>query len=177
MKASAVCELVAQLETLGTTVWLDGGWGIDALLGHQTRPHHDLDLIVRIDDVPRLLDACRLSGFAVRDGAPPHAFVLRDALGRELDVHTVAFHTDGTATHRIDSGNDWVFPSDSFSGTGMVGGVRVMCLSAAAQVLCHAQGYRPTDKDFRDMAALAKAFGVELPPALRRAGPAHGGIE
>jgi hypothetical protein len=27
----------------GITVWLDGGWGVDALLGRQTRPHSDLD--------------------------------------------------------------------------------------------------------------------------------------
>ena len=27
-------------------VWLMGGWGIDALLGRQTRRHHDLDVLV-----------------------------------------------------------------------------------------------------------------------------------
>ena len=32
-------------------VWLDGGWGIDALVGEQTRPHADLDIAVTHDDV------------------------------------------------------------------------------------------------------------------------------
>ena len=27
-------------------VWLMGGWGVDALLGRQARPHHDLDVLV-----------------------------------------------------------------------------------------------------------------------------------
>ena len=25
---------------------LDGGWGVDALIGHQTRPHEDIDVAV-----------------------------------------------------------------------------------------------------------------------------------
>ncbi len=34
----------------GIRVWLTGGWGIDALLGEQARPHKDLDLILLIDN-------------------------------------------------------------------------------------------------------------------------------
>ena len=44
----------------------------------------------------------------------------------------------------------------------------VRCLSPATQVLCHAHGYVPTEKDFRDMELLAERFGVELPQQLRR---------
>jgi lincosamide nucleotidyltransferase A/C/D/E len=32
------------LSTNSIQVWLLGGWGIDALLGQQTRPHKDIDL-------------------------------------------------------------------------------------------------------------------------------------
>jgi hypothetical protein len=35
-------------------------------------------------------------------------------------------------------------------------------------VLCHAQGYVPTEKDLRDMELLQARFGVELPLHLRR---------
>jgi hypothetical protein len=42
----------------------------------------------------------------------------------------------------------------------------VSCLSATAQVLCHAHGYAPTEKDFRDMGLLEECLGVELPPQL-----------
>jgi lincosamide nucleotidyltransferase A/C/D/E len=141
------------------------------LLGRETRRHHDLDIIVRVSDVPRLLDVCQPAGFVVREGAPPDAFVLVDPSGVELDVHTVTFHPDGTATHRMDNGNDWVFSADAFTGIGTVDGARVACLSPQTQVLCHAQGYSPTEKDFSDMELLAQAFGVELPPLLQRARP------
>jgi hypothetical protein len=64
-----------------------------------------------------------------------------------------------------------VFSADAFTGIGTVDGARVACLSPQTQVLCHAQGYSPTEKDFSDMELLAQAFGVELPPLLQRARP------
>ena len=39
-------------EREGLAFWIDGGWGVDALLGEQTRPHSDLDLAVKLDDLP-----------------------------------------------------------------------------------------------------------------------------
>jgi hypothetical protein len=55
-----------------------------------------------------------------------------------------------------------------FSGRGLVGRKAVWCLSPTTQVLGHAHGYVPVEKDFRDMELLAERFGVELPPRLRR---------
>jgi lincosamide nucleotidyltransferase A/C/D/E len=48
-----------------------------------------------------------------------------------------------------------------------VHGTAVRCLTAEAQVLCHADGYTPTDKDRTDMALLRERFGVALPPHLK----------
>jgi len=48
-----------------------------------------------------------------------------------------------------------------------VNGRAVRCLSPAAQVLGHAHGYVPTEKDLRDMDLLRQRFGVELPSHLR----------
>lgn len=168
MDASTVRQLVAQLQDAGIAVWLDGGWGIDALLGRETRPHHDLDVIVRVSDVPKLLDLCQSAGFSLREGLPPHAFVLANPLGQELDVHAVTFRPDGTAVHRMDDGNDWLFQPEAFTGNGAINGAPVMCLSPDAQVICHEQGYTPTEKDFADMEALQQAFKVQLPLSLQR---------
>ena len=41
MRAEDVVELYALLLEQGVQVWVDGGWGIDALLTEQTRPHKD----------------------------------------------------------------------------------------------------------------------------------------
>jgi len=54
MTADDVLEIIRSLERSLIGIWLDGGWGVDALLGEETRPHDDLDLVVREVDVPHL---------------------------------------------------------------------------------------------------------------------------
>jgi hypothetical protein len=39
LDASDVVVVLDQLERAGLVVWLDGGWGVDALLGYRGRPH------------------------------------------------------------------------------------------------------------------------------------------
>jgi hypothetical protein len=39
-----VVDVLERLDRAGVPVWLDGGWGVDALVGRQTRAHRDLDL-------------------------------------------------------------------------------------------------------------------------------------
>jgi len=46
MRSAAVVAFCRRLRALGIEIWLDGGWGVDALLGEQTRPHEDLDIVV-----------------------------------------------------------------------------------------------------------------------------------
>jgi Aminoglycoside-2''-adenylyltransferase len=52
LDASDVLVVLDQLDRAGLMVWLDGGWGVDALVGHQSRPHRDLDLVIARDDSP-----------------------------------------------------------------------------------------------------------------------------
>ena len=42
MDSAEVVALYTELETKGIATWLDGGWGVDALLGRQTRSHADV---------------------------------------------------------------------------------------------------------------------------------------
>ena len=37
-------------DELDITVWIDGGWGVDALLGEWTREHQDLDIMISWED-------------------------------------------------------------------------------------------------------------------------------
>lgn len=168
MPASALIGLLQLFKDAAIDVWLDGGWGVDALLETQTRPHRDVDLILRVADVPKLLEILEPRGFAIREGAPPNSFVLANRSGLEVDVHAVVFDDDGNGVYRMQNGEDWIFPADGFSGRGVVDGVTVCCLSPAVQVLCHAHGYEPTEADFRDMELLGERFGVEVPLRLRR---------
>jgi lincosamide nucleotidyltransferase A/C/D/E len=168
MTALALVDLLQVLEQAGIDVWLDGGWGVDALLATQHRPHKDVDLIPRVSDVPRLREILARRGLALKEGSPPDSFVLADGRGLEVDVHAVAFDEKGNGIYRMENGQDWVYPAEGFGGRGLVGGMSVRCLSPAVQVLCHAHGYIPVEKDLGDMELLEARFGVELPPQLRR---------
>ena len=168
MTAEALIGLLRTFEGAGIEVWLDGGWAVDAALGEQTRPHKDLDVVLRASDLPRLREILEHQGFVIRAGGTESNFVLEDHSGLEVDVHAIVFDQDGNGVYRMENGSDWIFPAAGFGGRGVVRGVRVRCLSPEVQVLCHAHGYVPTEKDFRDMELLEARFGVELPPRLRR---------
>jgi len=42
--ADEVVRVLDRLEQDALAAWLDGGWGVDALVGRQTRPHKDVDI-------------------------------------------------------------------------------------------------------------------------------------
>ena len=168
MTPGALVDLLQLFESAGIETWLDGGWAVDALLGKQTRPHKDVDIILRVADLPKLREILESRGFEIRQGGTESNFVLADRSGLEVDVHAIVFDRDGNGVYRMEDGSDWIFPAAGFSGLGVVQGISARCLSPETQVLCHAHGYVPTEKDLQDMELLQGRFGVELPPHLRR---------
>ena len=59
-----VVEILGWLRAATVDVWLDGGWGVDALVGEETREHKDLDLIVRDTREARMREVLADHGFA-----------------------------------------------------------------------------------------------------------------
>jgi len=168
VRAEDVLRVVELFARASIDVWLDGGWGVDALLGEETRAHRDLDVIVRAGDEKRVREALASAGFREKLRASERNFVLADARGCEVDVHAVEFDGRGFGVFRLPDGRRWPFPSAAFLGQGWVAGRRVRCLSPDAQVQCHGQGYAPTEKDLADMERLQARFGVVLPLSLCR---------
>ncbi len=167
MDAAGVLSVVVTLEHAGVRVWLDGGWGVDALIGEQTRDHDDLDCVIALSDAPIARDALAILGFALSLDQLPTRFVVRDRSDRRVDFHTVAFDAAGGATQQLQDGSLAPYPSQGFSGSGYVAGVRVSCLTAAVQTLHHL-GYDPDEKDHHDMRLLADRFDIDLPAPYRR---------
>jgi uncharacterized glyoxalase superfamily protein PhnB len=166
MTSDAVLQFLALMEASSIDVWLDGGWGIDALLGKQTRLHGDLDIIVRVDDVPRLEAVCRTSEYLRQPGGTATNFVLKNGIGHEVDVHAIEFDQQGFGAFALPNDRKWPFPPAAFLGQGRVQGQDVPCLSPEAQVQCHAQGYTLDEADLQDMQLLQDHFGVVLPLAF-----------
>ena len=162
MLASDVVEVLDRLDDAGIDAWVDGGWAVDALLAEQTRPHRDLDLIVREDDRPEIREALARDAFAEVPGGRDINFVLRDPRGREVDIHAIRFDESGDGIYRMATGADWVFPAAGFEGRGLVDGREVRCLTADVQMLCHAHGYVPSETDFHDMRLLNARLGTGL---------------
>jgi lincosamide nucleotidyltransferase A/C/D/E len=152
-------------------VWLDGGWGVDALLGEQTRLHSDLDIIIATENLialEKLLSVCSYKRDATQEG-----LVFISETGLWLDVHSIRFDDRGYGLFELPDGRVWPFPPSAFNSKGIVGDKEVSCLSPEAQVQCHAQGYQATAKDIQDMEALQRKYQVVLPLALCRQRGTH----
>ncbi|MEV6424003.1 nucleotidyltransferase family protein [Streptomyces sp. NPDC051662] len=165
MSAEDVLAVLDLLDRAGIRVWLDGGWGVDALLGEQTRPHNDLDIVVRTDDLDRYDRALRAHGFRLMRDDGPYNYVLVDDAGREVDVHsfdpaTTLTDADGVLVH---GPNGLAYPVDALTGSGTVLGRRVACCTPEYQVRSHT-GYEIDADDVHDVLALHRRFGVPLPP-------------
>ena len=170
MTEADVAGIVDRLAGAGIDAWLDGGWGVDALLGEQTRPHDDLDLVVRLADVAPMRDLLAGDGFDLVRGEPGSNFVLRDGRGREIDVHPASFDERGNGIYRMENGEDWIYPATGLAGRGTVAGREVRCLTADFHMISHSQGYVPGETDFHDMGLLNARFGTRLLPPFDRGG-------
>jgi lincosamide nucleotidyltransferase A/C/D/E len=162
MAAREVVRLLEALAGAGVSVWVDGGWGVDALFGEQRRQHDDLDLVVAIEDVPTLQRVVRSAGYDFQRRDAPLSFELVDPDGRQVDVHPVSFDEQGDGHYRMEGGGIWVYPASGLTGRGTIGGRAVRCLSPELQMRVHS-GYELTAKDHDEIRALHETFGVDLP--------------
>ena len=174
MDAQEVVRLIELAAAAGVEVWIDGGWGVDALLEEQTREHDDLDVVVELKLVFRFEEALRPGGYRRAAGAAPKSFVLVDARGRQVDVHPVRFDpARGGGVYEMDDGREWVYPASGFAGRGRIGARSVRCLSPEVQVLVH-DGYELTEKDYYELHLLHARFGVEIPARYAKRARAAG---
>lgn len=143
MVSDEVLLILDDLESAGVRSWVSGGWGVDALLGHQVRTHRDLDLVVDFGDEPRAVQALGRLGYRehyrVESDRPTFTrTVLKDSGDRVVDLHPVAL-------------SDF----EANLATGTIGGRTVGCLSVAFQRLAH-EGYKRRRWDRIDVGTLRR---------------------
>jgi lincosamide nucleotidyltransferase A/C/D/E len=168
MTGADVIALYTTLDQLGIQIWIDGGWGVDALLGDQTRPHKDLDIAIQQKDLPKFRGFLKGHGYEEikLETARPHNFVLGDAQGREIDVHVIVFDTEGNGVYGPVA-DGVMYAAAALAGTGVIEGVSVRCISPEWTIKFHS-GYELKEKDFKDVSALCNKFGIPLPEEYAR---------
>jgi len=164
-KLSEVLAVLDAIRSVGCRYWLEGGWGVDALVGHQTRPHRDVDVDFDATCEAAVLDRVAELGYCIETDWRPNRVELV-APGRGwVDLHPLVIDDTGNARQAALEGG-WHEFDNSWFTTGSLAGVTVPCVSAEAQRLFHA-GYEPREVDVHDRAQLER-----LATRRRRSGSA-----
>ena len=163
MPEKEVVQILNLLEENGIEVYVDGGWGVDALLGKETREHEDLDIAVPHKYVPLLRKLLEKRGYieVQRDDSSISNFVLSNNKGYFLDVHSYTFDEDGNNIFGV------AYLPYHLTGNGSINGYIVKCPPPDVMVEFHT-GYEVDINDYKDVKALCRKFGIELPKEYTR---------
>lgn len=163
MTAESAVEIIKLLEQNGIEVYVDGGWGVDALLGKQTRRHDDLDIALPHRYVPKLRELLEARGYrdVPRDDTRDCNFVLGDDKGNLVDIHSYTFDENGNLIFGV------AYEPQQLTGTGTINGYPVKCIPPDVMVEFHT-GYELDENDYHDVKALCTKFGIELPKEYER---------
>jgi len=157
--APLVGEIVGLLDAAGIEHWVCGGWGVDALAGHQTRPHHDLDVVIdaAAHDSPAAVEAAlagrglRLVAIETSIQPMPTVWVFSDGAGVTVEVLPV------------DRSRPPFDRAEAFA-TGRIAETPVRCVSASTQRALRT-GYETRPVDLADLAILDGLDGSDDPVA------------
>lgn len=158
MSGQDVTELLQLFQKHGIEVYIDGGWGVDALLEEQTRTHADLDIATPHKFVPKIREILEAKGYKdiPRPDTRDFNFVLGDDNGHEVDVHSYTFDDQGNNIFGV------AYKPEHLTGTGTINGYFVKCIPAPVMVEFHS-GYELDKNDYHDVKALCERFNITLP--------------
>ena len=148
-----VLEILDVLERVGVSASIGGGWGVDALVGAQTRAHSDLDLCIPDEQSEAATEALEALGYRLSLDERPTRFVVAEAGVGSIDLHPLRFLPDGTARLPGLDGTEYIFPVGSLDARGTIGGRSVRCFTREQQLAAH-RGYEPGEDDLWDLALL-----------------------
>jgi lincosamide nucleotidyltransferase A/C/D/E len=162
MAAEDVLAIIYLLEHAHIAVWIDGGWGVDTLLGRETRRHADLDLAIALSDVTAATDLLRTLGYVEVTDQMPTRLEFGDAQNHSVDFHPLVFDAEGNGRQQLPDGSFGIYTSSGLAATGSIAGHPVRCLSPELQLQFHL-GYEPDEADRQDVAHLCRHFGLPHP--------------
>lgn len=149
-----VLRVLDRLDEAGCRYWLEGGWGVDALLGAPTRSHRDLDIDLHADDEVLTLTLLHGLGYAIETDWRPNRVELVAPDRGWVDLHPLQVNPDGSARQAALGEGFHEFPAAYFT-TGALHQRPVPCVSLEAQLAFHT-GYDHRPSDHHDLALLAQ---------------------
>ena len=143
--------------------FLDGGWGVDALLGYQTRVHNDIDIFVEKNDYQNFIQIMKDNNFyeIKMEYTTSNHTVWEDMKKRIIDLHCFEYTDDNGILYE-----GVCFPSEIFSGKGRIEDIEVSCIEPYSQVMFHL-GYEFDENDIHDVKLLCETFHLEIPEEYR----------
>ncbi len=174
MDAGAALRVLDRLAGAGIAHWVAGGWGVDALVGEQTRLHQDLDLVVDASRFDEAVQTVVAMGYRPDvDWLPARLSLVADTTDGSpsvVDLHPVHRSADGSGTQPGLGSQTFRYPADAWA-LGWIDGRPVPCLAARQQRTLHA-GYDLRDEDRHDLPLLDEvaartmsALVVQVPAA------------
>jgi lincosamide nucleotidyltransferase A/C/D/E len=162
-----VLSILALADCAGTRLWIDGGWGVDALLGRQTREHGDLDVALEARQLTAFLHALSGDGFTAvgEQGATAWNFLVQHPAGAVVDLHVIVLNADGDGVlGPLEAGN--AYPAASLTGRGTIGDRIVDCVTAHWAVRFR-DAYIGDVTDRADVLAMCRHFALPVPAQYR----------
>ncbi|MBI4033692.1 hypothetical protein HY379_01705 [Candidatus Saccharibacteria bacterium] len=161
MPQNEVERIVSAIQNAKYDFWLDGGWGVDALLENQTRKHKDLDICIRLIDAGMVRALLEQTGYAITKDESPTRLIMQDDNRHRIDLHLLSFDDEGNGTQNYRGGFN-LYPANDLHSRGKVGKLRVGCLSPELQMKFR-EIYPPDDKSKHDARLLAHKFQLNIP--------------
>lgn len=168
MSSGDATALLGALAESGVDVCVGGGWGVDALLGEQTREHSDLDLWLAATDFEGLVKVFVDHGvdrIFPWPGDRPWNFVLHDGLVRRVDLHVYEVLAGGSIQYGSVL-DPFLLPAAALRHPAAIAGVPVRAEQPRWAVKFHT-GYPPRPSDFADVRRLCDHYSLELPAGYR----------
>lgn len=137
------------LDSLEIRYWLDGGWGVDILIGKQTREHRDIDIDYDAKYTDKLIQALVSCGYSIVTDCSPVRIELYHPEMSYIDVHPFLLSDDGRAK-QADMEGGWYKFEPGYFGNAVFEGRNIPCISAEGQKIFHT-GYELREIDKHDI--------------------------
>ncbi len=152
-----VIDLLTELKI---QYWVEGGWGIDVLIGKQTREHRDIDIDFDAASETLLIDKLQETGYQITTDLRPTRVELYHPIYGYIDVHPLIISPAGSAKQANSEGGWFELEAIWFSESTFEGRI-IPCISVEGQRLFHS-GYELREVDKVDLNRLNNAFAQRM---------------